>query len=113
MSKSFELLCPRTKWKKEHRNLCIGDIVLIKTEQKIGKGHYRLAKITDTIPDHHGRVRTVKVQVRSLRRARGEKAGELKAGTEVREIAIQRLVFILPAEEAWKGGVPDDSHSES
>ena len=55
----------------------------------------------------------MKVQVRSLRRARGEKAEELKAGTEVREIAIQRLVVILPAEEAWKGGVPDDSHSES
>ena len=63
----------------------------------------------ETIPDSHGIGRTARVQVRSLRRARGEKPGELKGGTEIKELAIQRLVVILPAEEAWRVELPIES----
>ena len=105
LSVAFRLLCPFNKWSTEHRNLCIGDIVLLKSEKKLGKDLFRLGRVSRVLEDEEGIVRTVEVGMRS-RKARAKEAPEQnKAGLDFIITAIQKLVVILPVEEQWKDGV--------
>ena len=94
---AFPLLVPRRRWAKEHRNLCIGDIVLLKYDSKVSKGRYRLARVTQVHPDSVGRVRTVTVGMRP--RQAKEKPLPYKPKITEFEVGVQRLVVILPIEE--------------
>ncbi|MCP3680184.1 MAG: hypothetical protein GY782_08035 [Gammaproteobacteria bacterium] len=60
----FPSLIPYRKWKTEHRNPKVGDVVLVHYQSKVGKGDYRLARVSEVKPDHHGIVRTVTVKMR-------------------------------------------------
>ena len=74
--------------------------MLIKAEKKFGKAQFRLGKVEKTLPDSHGTVRTVIVSTRNRRQ--GVRQGRVDS-----EIGVQRLVVILPVQEAWKGGLPE------
>ena len=108
ISQAFPLLAPRRKWTQTQRNLVVGDIVLIKSENKYGKPEFRLGKVEKLMPDCQGAVRSVMVSTRDRRRARGEPPTKCRAGRIETELAIQRLAVILPANEAWDKGVTQD-----
>ena len=101
----FALLCPRKKWHTQQRNVKEGDIVLVKYDQKVGNDKFRLARIAQTLPDVHGKVRTVLVEMRNRRKASREKAEVCKAGLLQVRLPVQRLVVILPVEEEWNQGL--------
>ena len=102
----FPLFCPRPKWHTAHRNLCVGDIVLVKYEKGFGKEKYRLGKVKETQVDRQGLVRTVVVQVRDKRKGIREGLRSCKAGLVDMNLAVQRLVVLLPVEETWEAGLP-------
>ena len=97
----FPLLCPLKKWTQAERNLQVGDIGLLKYEQRVSKDKFRLCKVEEVKPDEHGRVRTVIVAVRDRRKAVRELREVCRSGLVRMEVAVQRIVVILPAEEAW------------
>ena len=98
---AFWLLGGRGKWTTKHRNLEEGDIVLLKGEKKLGPDSFRLGKVVEVMPDSEGQVRTVMVGFRVKRR----READIKCSTTLESVktAVQKLVVILPASEAWKG----------
>ena len=96
---AFILMCPRRKWTQEKRSLVTGDIVLLKTDSKLGKGEYRLGKVLKTWPDEEGIVRTVTLGMRKRRGQAREGRLVCQQGLEESIIAVQRLVVIQAAEE--------------
>ena len=62
---AFEQMVPRSKWRQVVRNVCEGDVVLVKYDGKMSKNKYRIALVVCTYPDAHGNVRTVKIKMRS------------------------------------------------
>ena len=89
---AFELFVPRQKWKRQVRELQVGDVVLLKGEKRIGPGEYRLARVSQLHPDSEGVVRTVTVAVKARRRRKS-------LHTEKIRMAVQRLCVLLPLEE--------------
>ena len=90
-------LVPYKKWRKEVRNLEVGDIVYMYYPNSI-KDHYRLARVLETLPDEKGLVRTVRVGYR--KRNKREKSLPYKAKPLTEElVAVQRLSVLLPASE--------------
>ena len=47
----FDSLFPFNKWKEEKRNLEIGDVCLVKYDQKVGRADYRLCKVGEVDKD--------------------------------------------------------------
>ena len=101
---AFPLMCPRQKWTKERRNIKVGDIVMLVSANKLGKGSYKLARVHEVHPDKQGIVRTVTIASRDKVKARGEKPDEIKGGLTFNTMAVQRLVVLIPAEETWDKG---------
>ena len=95
---AFPLFVPRKKWHQEHRNVEVGDIVLLRYDSKMSRARYRLARVVLVHPDDCGVVRTVTVHLRP--RHKREKSLPYKAKTMTEfPVAIQRLVVIVPREE--------------
>ena len=99
---AFPLMCPRQKWTKEKRNMEVGDIVMLLTPSKLGKGTFKLARVHMVHPDERGNVRTVTIASRDRLKARGEKQNQLKGGLTFSTMAVQRLIVLVPANEAWE-----------
>jgi hypothetical protein len=57
------LLQERRKWNKKHKNLAVGDIVII-ADPTAPRGSWLLGKIVETYPDNRGLVRSVKVRTK-------------------------------------------------
>ena len=78
------------------RNLEVGDIVLVETKLKIGKGSYRMARVIETHPDDNGLVRKVTLEARP----RGGPLGlpYVPKDLETFKMAVQCLVLIHPRE---------------
>ena len=91
-------LVPFKKWRTEHRSLCVGDIVLVLYEKKVGKGTYKLGRVVEVHPDDHGVVRTVTVGIK--KNSRNEKLLPYvpKPLTEIK-LGVQRVAVICPVEE--------------
>ncbi len=72
----------RQKWTQQRRNICVGDIVIIK-DDAVARSCWSMARVTRTESDRKGTVRvvTVRTATTSLRRP------------------IDRLVLLLPVEE--------------
>ena len=102
----FPLMCPVKKWTQTERNLEVGDIALLKYDKQYGKDKFRLCRVARVFPDAHDRVRTVMVELRDRRKAAREGRGVNRAGLVEMEVAVQRLVVLLPSSEAWAGGLP-------
>ena len=85
------------KASKRHINLRVGDVCLIKYENKI-KADYRYCRIVNIFPDEEGVVRTVEVKLRP--RDQRDKALPYKAKAPVKMIVgVQRLVLVTPQED--------------
>ena len=91
-------LVPYKKWKTEHRSLCVGDIVLVLYEKKVGKGTYKLGRVTSVHPDSHGVVRTITVGVRRSDKREKLLPYKSRALQEVK-LGVQRVAVICPVEE--------------
>ena len=94
----FPSLVPFKKWRKEERNIQIGDIVLVMYEKSVGKGDYRLARVLRVYPDVHDVVRTVKVGFRR-RSVREATLPYVPKPLDEMELGVQRLVVVSPVEE--------------
>ena len=90
-------LVPFRKWKREVRNLQVGDVVFMYYQSSI-KDHYRLARVKKVYPDKKGLVRPVRVAYR--KRDVRETKEEFKVKPLVEEdVAVQRLSVLLPVEK--------------
>ena len=58
----FPTLLLRQKWHTEKRDLKVGDVCLLKDPEAF-RAEWRLARVTATFPDRHGKVRNVEVKV--------------------------------------------------
>ena len=91
-------LVPFKRWKVEHRSVRVGDIVMVLTEKKIGKGVYRLGRVLATHPDSHNVVRTVTVGLRGKDRTDSVPT-YIPKPLEEHRLGVQRLAVICPVEE--------------
>ena len=57
-------LIQRSKWRKEQRNLQVGDLVLM-AESNMSRGSWPLARIRRVFPSADGRVRSAELQTAS------------------------------------------------
>ena len=84
------------KWHSAHRDLQVGDVVLI-TDSNSLRGSYNLALVNDTHPGKDGRVRTVTLSYKNYKV--GESVREYKGAKDVTvRRSVQRLVLISPIE---------------
>ena len=96
-SQVLPTLVPCTRWRKEVRNIEVGDIVFMFYPSSI-KDEYRLARVVETFPDQKGLVRSVRVSYR--RRDKRESSLSYKSKPPIEEIvAVQRLSVLLPKSE--------------
>ena len=90
-------LVPCRKWRKEVRNLEVGDVVFMYYPSSI-KDEYRLARVTETFPDEKSLVRTVRVCYR--KKDKREQGTTYRAKPLTEElVAVQRLSVLLPVSE--------------
>ena len=100
MAQNFSSLVPRQKWMFERRNLCVGDVVLIKYEGKLTPGTYRLGVVCEVEISPDGLVRTATVEYSLLAELLEAERLLYKGITKKRiRVSVQRLVLILPVEE--------------
>ena len=92
----FNSLFPFPKWRHAMQNLKVGDIVLFGSDNKVGKGDYRLARVCDVNLDDDGLARDVIVEYRPRRGAKG--LPYTTKNLEKKKLPIQRLVLIQPVE---------------
>ena len=110
MAQVFPDLVPRTKWRQVHRNLQVGDIGLLKYEQKVGPDSWRLARVVLTHPGVDGLVRTITVSFRPRRVS--DKGPEYKVkASQSMLIGVQRFAVMLPVEEQG-GNAELDTHQQ-
>ena len=53
----FNVMLPYTAWKERKPYLAVGDFVLLGWEPKLGKGHYRLARVCEVKHNKSGQVK--------------------------------------------------------
>ena len=92
----FDSLFPFPKWRHAMQNLKVGDIVLFGSDNKVGKGDYRLARVCDVNLDDDGLARDVMVEFRPRRGAKG--LPYTTKNLERKKLPVQRLVLIQPIE---------------
>ena len=102
----FDSLVPLKRWKKEHRNVRVGDIVLIKYEKKLTPAKYKMARIVEAEADPKGRVRTVTVVTRPTDAREKLLPYKSKELTSMR-LPVQRIVVLHAAEELDNVESPD------
>ena len=75
----------------------VGDIVLVHYEKKVGKGIYKLGRITKVHPDSHGIVRTVSVGMRG--KDSDKPLPYVPRPLREIKLGVQRVAVICPIEE--------------
>ena len=92
----FPNLVPSYRWKKQYRNVQVGDVVLMMNESKVST-RYRLALVKTADPDKDGLVRKLVLQYKNVDTGRKYKKGGY--GFSETERAIHKVVVIKP----WTG----------
>ena len=89
-------MLPLRGWVARQRNLEVGDIVMMETQQKLGKNSYRMARVVKTFLDEAGLCQRVSLEARP----RGGNLGlpYKSKDLEVFEMVTQRLILIHPHE---------------
>ena len=86
----------RQKWHVDHRNLCVGDIVLMQDSNAV-RGRWKLARVCDVYPSTDGKVRKVDLEYKNC----ANKIGlDLPANFVKVQRPAQKLVLLLAKEEA-------------
>ena len=104
----WESLVPYKKWRIEHRNVKVDDVVLLTYSSKVSAPTYRYGRVRQVHPDKHGVVRNVTVSTKS-RRAREKPRELISTKLEHQMVPVQRLVMLLPVEE--QSALPPASES--
>ena len=79
-------------------DLQAGDIGLIRYDKKLGPDAWRLAKISEVLPGHDGRVRTIRVQFRPRHIRDNGKPYKHKTPIQM-DFCMQRFAVILTKQE--------------
>ena len=89
----LQTLQPRGKWRNSTRNLCVGDVVIVKDENLV-RNHWELAIVDEVFPSTDGCVRKVKLRLsdRSI-----DKEGRRTKVVRYLERPIHKLVVLLEA----------------
>lgn len=85
----------RSKWLPPRRNLCKGDIVILKEDNK-HRNHWRLARVVDTTLDQDGLVRKVRIL---LSNPSLDNQGRSKDDVTFLERPVHKLVLLHETEE--------------
>ena len=90
----FPTLIIRQKWHVDKRNMCVGDIVLVKDSNAI-RGQWRLAQVIAVESSRDGKVRDVTLRYKL------QKPGKLYIGLDdiCIKMSVHRLIVLLPVEE--------------
>ena len=88
-------LLPYTRWRKEQKNLAVGDVVMMWYKGNM-KDHYRLARIVEVFPDQKGLVRTVRVKYRKKNTREPKEVCSSKNLIE-EKVSVQRLQLLQAA----------------
>ena len=86
----FPSLIIQQKWHVEHRNLCVGDIVLIQDSNAL-RGHWKMGRVSNVYPGPDKKVRNVEVEYKSS--TEKDTSNFIKVNRPV-----QRLVLLLPCD---------------
>ena len=86
-------LLPARKWKKEEKNLMVGDIVMLTYPGNV-KDDYVLARVTELLPDAKNLVRRVRVKYRRKNTKEPRNICKSKMIEEI--VAVQRLCLLEP-----------------
>ena len=103
----WDSLVPIPKWRKEQRNIQVGDVVLIKTTPAYGRPSTKLARVKDVFPDQHGVVRDALV-VSYPKREKGKTSLYKPVELDIQKLPVQRLVLMISAEDILK---PKPNHA--
>ena len=98
----FPMLVPFRKWADTASSLDLGAVVLVQYASKYSKDRFRLGRVMALHPGRDGLVRTVTVGLRNLQRGAGELASQNRAGLNLIQLPVQRLVMVLPGCEQPK-----------
>ena len=96
-SNYFPSLILRQKWHTSHRNLKIGDVVMIQ-DSNLVRGNWKLEKVSNVYPGADGKVRRVDVQYKNLTANEPMKQYQGKGYVTVQR-PVQRLVLLIPIDE--------------
>jgi hypothetical protein len=99
MTQVFQGQVLAQKWRKQHRDAQVGDVVLVKNETAAGV-EYQRGRVVEAIPSEDGHVRSVQVEYKN--------PGEKVFRHTLRP--IQKIVVIVPADyqfEDDKTGEPE------
>jgi hypothetical protein len=99
MAQVFQGQVLAQKWRKQHRDAQVGDVVLVKKETAAGV-EYQRGRVMEAIPSEDGHVRSVQVKYKNP----GEKVFRRTLHP------IQKIVVIVPADyrfEDDKTGEPE------
>jgi Family of unknown function (DUF5641) len=103
----FEHLIPCQKWRTEHRNVMVGDVVLMRDAGTLQE-KYKLARVKEVMPGEDGKVRKVILVYKNI----GSDKAVQEAKFKETERSVHNLVVIVPAdwapdevEEAVAGGI--------
>ena len=88
----------RPKWNKPRRNMCVGDIVLIK-DDNAPRNCWRKARVDNVYTGNDGLVRKVRIVVADSDSSLNEH-GERVRATSILERPVQKLVLLLRSEDA-------------
>jgi hypothetical protein len=86
-------LLPARKWKKEEKNLMVGDIVMLTYPGNV-KDDYVLARVTELLPDAKNLLRRVRVKYRRKNAKGPRNVCKSKMIEEI--VAVQRLCLLEP-----------------
>ncbi len=89
----------RRKWIRPERNLCVGDIVMVK-EENIARNQWELSRISSVYPSADGRVRKVQVAVADENL---DKKGRRINPVRFYDRPVQKLVLLVPCGESASG----------
>ena len=84
----------RQKWNKPRRNMCVGDIVIIKGDESLSRNQWKLARVVETHQSADGHVRTVKLAVAD---STLDSKGRRTKPSKFVERPVQKLVLLHEA----------------
>ncbi|XP_078346298.1 uncharacterized protein LOC144631679 [Oculina patagonica] len=94
----FPSLLVRQKWHTSHRNVKVGDIVLIQDSNQI-RGNWKLGRVTKAHESKDGKVRKVEVQYKNPKPNEPVRTYAGRGFVTV-ERPVQRLVIVVPVDHA-------------
>ena len=91
----FPSLVIRQKWHVDKRNLCVGDVCVVKDSNAI-RGEWRMARVTEVYPDRHKKVRNVEIMVKPKQGGLGD---YVPTAPQYLKRHVSNIIVLVPVEE--------------